>query len=225
MTEQHPAHDDLVALALRDVSSEQAAALNDHLVGCGACRGQYATIDLDLQQVLAATPSIAPPAGFSGRVLDRMVMAEHPTTTAAAATSGSRVAGLGRRSAALLVAAAMLVGALLGVGGTLLVRSPGFGDPAQVASVPLLTSQGTNVGSVALITLDGRQQVVVSISAGRAGLTYDCVIVDRAGLRRNAGSYTMDDQSASWVVPAPASGLQRVELVTASGKVWSSAGF
>ena len=225
MTEQHPALDDLVALALRDVSSERAAALNDHLVSCGACRGQYATIDLDLQQVLAATPSIAPPAGFSGRVIDRMVMAEHPTATVAAATSGLRVAGLGRRSAALLVAAAMLVGALLGIGGTLLVRSLGPGDPGQVASVPLLTSQGANVGSVALITLDGRQQVVVTVSAGRAGVTYDCVVVDRTGLRRNAGTYTMHDQSDSWLVPAPDSGLQRVELVTPSGKVWSTARF
>lgn len=225
MTEQHPPLDDLVALALRDVPTAQAAALNDHLAGCGRCRGQYAAIDLDVQQVLAATPAIAPPAGFSGRVLDRMGLSDPPATPLAAATHRAPARGLGRRTAALLVAAAMLVGALLGIGGTLLVRSPGFGDPAQVASVPLLTSQGAQVGNVALITLDGRQQVVVSISAGRAGLTYDCVIVDRAGLRRTVGSYTMDDQSASWVVPAPASGLQRVELVTASGKVWSSAGF
>ncbi|SKF62542.1 Uncharacterised protein [Mycobacteroides abscessus subsp. abscessus] len=56
-------------------------------------------------------------------------------------------------------------------------------------------------------------------------MTYDCVVVDRAGQRRNVGTYTMHNQSDSWVVPAPESGLQRVELVAPSGKVWSSAGF
>ena len=219
MSEQHPPVDDLVALALRDVAPEQAVALHEHLVSCGACRGTYAAIDLDVQQVLAAAPTIAPRAGFWGRVLDRMGRGARAPVPA----DEPRV-GISRRAAALLVAAAMVVGALLGVGGTLVARSPNPA-PAQVASVPLVTGAGQNVGSAGLVMLDGRQQLVVTVSAGRAGATYECVMVDRFGERSSAGTYTMHDTSDSWVVPAPQAGLRRVELVAASGKVWSSAGF
>ena len=220
MTEQHPEHDDLVALALRDLGPEQSAAISGHLVSCGACRAAYALVDLDVQQALAATPAIAPPAGFSGRVLDRM---SQPDPGLPATVPRARH----RWRTPLLVAAAMMLGLLLGVGGTvaMLSRAPVPGVPAQVAHAPLLTSQGQAVGSVGLISLDGRDQLVVSVTAGRIGVSYECVIVGRDGQRRSAGSYTMHDPAGTWVVPAPASGIERVELVGASGKVWSSAGF
>ncbi|MGD7732548.1 anti-sigma factor family protein [Propionibacteriaceae bacterium G57] len=231
MTDEHPPVDDLVALALRELDAEQSAGLNQHLIGCGQCRDTYATIDLDVQQVLVAAPSIAPPAGFSGRVLERMGLSDEASAIAPGPGVTPAVApqvvpihrGLARRTAALLVAAALLVGALVGVGATLAVRAPDPGAPAQVATVPLRTSDGATVGSVGLVFMDGRQQVVVNVTAGRAGWAYDCVLVDRAGQRHQAATYTLHDVADAWMVPVPASGLARVELISPSGKVWSSA--
>ena len=73
---EHPDADELVELALGSLGAAEADRLAAHLVGCGECRAAYAAVEDGLQQVLAAGPSIAPPPGFSGRVLATMGLSD-----------------------------------------------------------------------------------------------------------------------------------------------------
>ncbi|MHA6511891.1 hypothetical protein [Tessaracoccus sp. Z1128] len=58
-------------------------------------------------------------------------------------------------------------------------------------------------------------------------MTYDCIVVGSDGIRRSAGDWTLGSHQAggSWVVALPDGGLERVELITESGTLWSTARF
>ena len=102
---EHPTGDELVALALQAVGAPERQRLSEHLAACAHCRAEYAELEEGIQQTLAAAPSIAPPAGFSGRVLTAMGIAEPlPVPAAAAPISRGRRwwTPLGAAAAALL---------------------------------------------------------------------------------------------------------------------------
>lgn len=224
MTESHPNADQLVALALLDVEPAEQQLLAAHLAGCADCRTEYAALDDSLQQALAATPAIAPPAGFSGRVLDEMGI------------SDASVTRVGHRwRTPLLVAAAVLVGLLVGIGSTLawLGRvAPTSVPPASpdVVAAALVTSAGDTVGSAGVTQLDGRDYLVISVTRGRANVSYECFLIGSDGRRASGGSWTLSseygqDASGAWAVPLAGERPVRVELVAPSGKVWSQAQF
>lgn len=226
MTDWHPDPDQLVALALLDVSAEEEERLAAHLVACADCRAEYAGVEDSVQRALAATPAIAPPAGFSGRVLAAMGVAADPGER-------PRVNGRGWR-APLLVAAALLVGLLAGVGGTLAViglpdRSVPAASPAAVAAA-LLTEAGETVGSAGITALSGRDYLVVSITHGRPDLSYECILVGADGSRTSGGTWTLtgdygSEATGTWLVPLTGAPPAAVELVGPSGRTWSTARF
>ncbi len=72
MTEQHPAVDVLLDLALADVGQGAADLISAHLDVCPACRARYSTVSAGVEDLLAAAPAVPPPPGFSGRVLGAM---------------------------------------------------------------------------------------------------------------------------------------------------------
>lgn len=226
MTEWHPEPDQLVALALLDVSAEEEEHLVAHLGTCADCRAEYSAVEDSVQQALAATPAIAPPAGFSGRVLATMgIDAEAPSHRET-----------GRRwRIPLLVAAAVLVGLIAGVGGTLAAMSllgrPVSPSAQAPAAAALVTAAGETVGSASVTTLAGRDYLAVSVTRGRVDVNYECFIVGSDGSRTSGGSWTLTDEygtgeaSGAWLMPL--SGVQpaAVELVVPSGKTWSTARF
>ncbi|MGJ6981557.1 hypothetical protein ACSDQ9_13690 [Aestuariimicrobium soli] len=232
MTEWHPDEDALVELALQVPEPDERARLSAHLAGCDACRARYAAIADGALQVLAASPSIAPPAGFSGRVLEAMNLAGERTN--AVATRLSEVSRLRRRTILLPVTAALVLGLGVGVAGTVVVRDrqapAGVATGAHAASA-LLTADGTVVGTVGRTTVRGRQLVVVTVTAAKPGKAYECVVIDSDGVRHPVGTWTLsasygrDTAAGTWTVEAPAGGVARVELVTTEGKVWSQAAF
>lgn len=226
MTEWHPDPDQLVALALLDVPAAEEERLATHLVGCAECRSAYAGVADSVQQALAATPAIAPPAGFSGRVLDAMGMAGEPLARPARTS--------GRWRIPLLVAAAVLVGLLAGVGGTLaagsLIPAPAAPAQRQPAAAALVTSGGQTVGTAGIAILAGRTYLSVSVTAGRPNQSYECILVAPDGGRTSGGSWTLageygEQATGTWLVPLPGEHPARVELVAPSGKVWSTANF
>lgn len=222
MTDQHPEPDQLVSLALAELAPAEQERLVAHLAGCPACRDDYAELSDGLQQALTATPAVAPPAGFSGRVVAAMTATD---TTPVRRPARTR----------LLVAAAVLLGLLAGVGGTLaattlLSRPTATASHAPVAT-PLLTSSGDAVGSVGLTTFRGRSYLLLNVTAGKPGMRYDCLLVARDGSRTSGGSWTLSDEygtgtaSGSWLVPLGDEPPVGVELVAPSGTVWSQARF
>ena len=222
MTEWHPEPDELVALALTQVGPDDEERLVAHLASCAACRDEYAGLSDGVQQTLAASPAVAPPAGFSGRVLDAMAGEAAPAVRP-------------RRTSRLLAAAAVLVGLLVGVGGTLaatawLDRPQTTTSHAPVAT-PLLAADGTEVGSAGLATLAGHSYLVLNITAGKPGVSYECVLVGADGTRTSGGTWTLTDEygtghaSGSWLVPVTGDAPAAVELVGPSGAVWSQGTF
>lgn len=234
MTEGHADQDVLVALALQALDTAERARVISHLDECGECRAEYAAVEGDVLRALAAAPSIAPPAGFSGRVLAAMGK-EEPS-----AASAFRAAGSARRwwTPAVAAAAALVVGLALGVGGTLALGGartpppPVVSAPGDATSAsPLVTKSGETVGSVGVAMLADREHLVVTVTRARPGAAYECVVVAEDGQRRSAGTWTLDARSAgaeasgTWVVELPDGGVEHVELVAPSGAVWSRAQF
>lgn len=230
MTDQHPDPDQLVALALADLDPVEQEQLTAHLAGCPACRDEYTTISDGLQQALAATPSVAPPAGFSGRVLAAMAQAE-PDHVASVTTLPPRT----RTRTLLLVAAAVLIGLLAGVGGTLattaLLNRPGSAQHQVPVAAQLLTAKSEAIGSVGLTTLNGRSYLLLNVTSGRPGASYECILVGLDGRRTSGGSWALSDEygtgvaSGSWLVPLTGDQPGGVELVAPSGTVWARARF
>jgi hypothetical protein len=224
MTEWHPDPDQLVALALADVENDDQERLVAHLAGCSSCRDEYAQLSDGLQQTLTAAVSIAPPAGFSGRVL-------------AAMDAGSDVPATGRPPRMrLLMVACVLAGLVLGVGGAVgvgawLNRPPVSGAQQAPTAARLLTADGVEVGSVGLARRDDRTYLLLNVTAGRSGNRYDCILVTPDGARLNGGNWTLTDQhgrgtaSGAWLVPITGDPPVAVELVAPSGTVWARGAF
>lgn len=222
MTDWHPDADQLVELSLAELGPAEQERILDHLGGCAACRDEYAELSDGVQQALAATPSVAPPAGFSGRVLAAMAAESTPVVRPVA------------RPRALLVAAAVVIGLLAGIGGTLaattLLNRPPAASHAPVAT-RLVTGAGDEVGSAGIATLSGRAFLVLNVTSGKPGMRYDCILVGADGGRTSGGSWTLTDEygtgsaSGSWLVPLTGEPPAGVELVGPSGTVWSRAQF
>ncbi len=267
MTEWHPGEDELVALSLLDLEPERREVIADHLVRCAECRGAYLAVNDGIQQTLAAAPSIAPPAGFSGRVLAGMAFerpghvrdvspraATGPRSSPARDGVGSPIAetgprsflagdgvgpstagsrhGSGARRMSMLLAAAALVGLFAGVGATLLWQglAPADVRPQSALAAALVTGSGETVGSVSRTRVGGQEYLLVSVTAGRPNMTYECVMVGSDGSRTSGGTWTLGPASGSgaaavgtWLVPLPEGAASRVELIAPSGKVWSQA--
>lgn len=221
MTDWHPDSDRLVALALSDLGGDEQEQLVAHLAQCPACREEYAEVEDGLQQALAATPAIAPSAGFSGRVLAAMEVAQPAVTRQPPRWWG-------------WVAVAAAIGVLAGVGGTVAVtRSAPQPPPGTSAHQPvaaeLRTSSGDVVGSAGVATLGGKAYLVLNVTSGKAGARYDCILVGRDGTRTNGGSWSLTDEygsgtaSGSWLVPIAGEPPTAVELVGATATVWAQA--
>ncbi len=224
MTDWHPDPDQLVALALADVRADEQERLVAHLAGCAVCRDDYAQLSDGVQQTLTAAVSIAPPAGFSGRVL--AAMAPESGTAGVRAQPRTR----------LLMVACVLVGLLIGVGGSIgvgawLNRAPVSSTLPAPTAASLFTADGAAVGSVGLTRRDGRAYLLLNVTAGRSGVRYDCILVQPDGSRHNGGSWTLSDEygrgtaSGSWLVPITGDPPVAVELVAPTGAVWAQGRF
>lgn len=254
----HLTDDALVALALGDAEPSERAASTAHLDECAACRGALRGIEDAMGHTLAASPAIAPPRGFAGRVA-AAIAAESASSAESADSHADDRTGYGVPTWVpwLAAAASLLVGAGLGVSVTLGVLGAGATRPAPspgVSAVPsagaepgiapspggstglpaastLVTRNGDAVGTAGTTTVDGRRLLVLTVTTGRPGMTYECVLVGPDGIRTSGGTWTLGESygsgvaSGTWVVPIADAEVSRVELVAPSGAVWSSATF
>lgn len=119
------------------------------------------------------------------------------------------------------------IGATLGVVGA---RPPAV-VPADPAAAALVTRAGETVGSAGTVTIDGRRMLVLTVTNGRPGMTYECILIAPDGSRTSGGTWTLDGgyegerASGTWMVPLTDAAVASVELTAPSGKVWSTARF
>ncbi|MFC8519250.1 hypothetical protein [Streptomyces sp. NPDC057257] len=131
------------------------------------------------------------------------------------------------RRVPLLVAAAALAG--LGLGGVVGAEVLGHrSTPAQVTAsdhgAVLTTRSGARVGTVEPSSLGADRVMVMQIAAGRPGTHYTCRLLLKDGSTRDAGQWWMPASGrATWIAYGSADSVDRVELVTDDGHVWSSA--
>jgi hypothetical protein len=216
MPDLHPSEDLLLDLALSDVDDAARDRLTTHLALCERCRAAYATLADGVDHVLLAAPRVAPPAGFSGEVLAGMGVAGGAPATPERGTAG------GRRG--WLLAAGVAAGLVIGAVGSAVVLRPA--EPAATgAGTPLVTAAGDQVGDVLESRYRGEPVLVVTVTDGREGATYECVLVLADGERRSAGSWEMADSAASWVVDRPEDGAEpvAVEMLAGPGRTWATA--
>jgi anti-sigma factor RsiW len=209
MTEEHLTEDALVALALGDFGPDQHDELQ-HLATCRTCRAAYDELSRTVDSVMTAAPSVAPPAGFDARVVDRIAAEAAPRRRP-------------RRTVLLVAAAAAVLGVALGaVGARTLVDHPTLSASDQGAV--LRTESGAQVGTVEPSAVGGEHVVVLQVTDGRPGTHYTCRMVLADGSTRDAGDWEMPSSGRStWIAYGSSDAVDRVELVTDDGDVWSSA--
>lgn len=80
-----------------------------------------------------------------------------------------------------------------------------------------------------MVRLGAGPVLVLSVTEGRPGATYECVLLGADGSRTSGGTWTLADPgygrtpSGAWLVQVDRTGVVGVELVTPEGKVWASA--
>lgn len=88
----------------------------------------------------------------------------------------------------------------------------------------LVTGSGAKVGTVEPSRAGDEHVVVMQITDGRSGTHYTCRLRLKDGSTRSAGQWWMPPSGrATWIAYGSAGTIDRVELVTDDGHVWSSA--
>ena len=224
MSEHRMFEEDLVELALGEVSEPRRSQLLSHMTGCLHCRATYHEVVSAVDAVVPTAPEAQPPAGFDLRVLSAMGIGSiggAETKSWSSRLSPSRL---------FLAAAAVLMIAAVGVVGGALFG--GSGERQAPVSAPLLapdsavlrTGDGATVGTAALAWMHQDRVLVVQLSQAPVGVRYRCRVQMAEGNTMVLGQWTPSSANGgTWVMPAPQGDLNGVDLVTDSGQVWSSA--
>ncbi|MFD8029336.1 hypothetical protein ACFV3F_11365 [Streptomyces sp. NPDC059717] len=140
--------------------------------------------------------------------------------------SPGRIRDRRRPRRTLLLAAAAAAGVCIGGAAVTVLHHDDA--PVHVAvgdrGAPLVTASGTAVGTVEPSLADKDRVVVMQITSGAPGAHYTCRLLLEDGSSRDAGSWWMPDSGqATWIAYATAATVERVELTTDDGRIWSSA--
>lgn len=229
MTEYtHPHVDDLVALALGHLDSDQGEPITEHLAACAGCRRDYDDYAASIALVLPAAPRTSPPVDFEVAVTGRLRSAHQSTGNERAPAPETNTRPAPRRRV-LLVAAAAVLGVLLGAGGGAIAWWPGAGEEQEPSAasawhVPLVAADGQDVGHIARSYSADGPVLVLEVTDGPAGQSYTCRLVRADGTTEDVAHWELSDQRPnSWVIDPGSDDLSQVQLVGADGQVWSSA--
>jgi hypothetical protein len=226
MTEHHPDEQLLLDLALAEVDGIQRDLLTGHLALCEPCRSEYCAIADSVDHALAAAPRVAPPPGFSRSVLAAMGMTSDEALDPLTPDGPDRVQRRRHRPRMLVTALAAVVALVLGVVvGASLMNAREDPTASVAADGPaLLTQDGSRVGTVLDTRYDGQPVLAVTLTGGRVGARYDCLLVLADGSRQPSGSWVLRQPSGTtWLLDRPDEPVTRLELVTEAGRTWATA--
>ncbi|QOR70179.1 hypothetical protein IM660_16425 [Ruania alkalisoli] len=223
----HPDEDQLLEVALDHADSDLRARVSAHLPHCGVCRREYDEHADVIEQLLPAVPRHSASPDFEARVLARLrdePAVTEPEPGEVTTADGDRIArGWGRRRALLAVAAAWLLGLVLG-GAVVQLLDQEASPAVAAASAPLMTSDGDRIGQVARSDSSEGPMLVIEVAQGPPGMVYTCMVEYADGSTAEIGQWSVQaDGPNRWIVADD--GVMAVELVGESGYVWSSAHF
>ncbi len=144
-------HADELALGL--LGEPQRTALLAHAARCPACRSLLDDLAAVGDRLLLAAPELEPPAGFEGRVLDRLPTPTDRSEPAPDATSAARRASgraAGGRQRWLVTAAAAVALAIGAAATTTMITGRTTSDVDAEGAI--VTASGQEVGEIRLLT-------------------------------------------------------------------------
>jgi hypothetical protein len=203
----------LPELALGIADGEQRALALEHVAGCAGCRRDLEELSSVADELVALAPRREPPAGFDGRVLNRLDVRRAPRRPR-------------RRLRYLSFAAAVLAAAAV----TAIVMNRSYSADRQLASqyraalqgadgkyfqsARLRTPQGEQVGIV--FGYQGSPSWLFYVLSGRyADGLYKEQIVSRSGRVIDLPQFRLVDASWGIATPIPLRDIARVRLVRA----------
>lgn len=195
-------------LALGQLAGEERADALEHLESCASCRLTVEELSAAVESLVVLTPPAEPPPGFEARVLAQI----------------GREARARRWPRIVLVAAALVVGALIG-GGALALR-PDRGSPREVVEVAMHTTNGQEVGEAYLHQGDSAWVFVdVPAWSGSAVPGNYSLRITTEGGGSTLVPADFESGSGSWgtTVDVDASKVRELALVDGAGHVWCSA--
>jgi hypothetical protein len=213
VTDLHPDGELLMGLALDDIDESDRESVLHHLETCRQCRQEYDSLSSTIDHTLAAAPRAEPSPGFDRRVLNAMGFSEPVGTWR-------------RRPRWQVLAGGIAAGLVVGIGGGyVLAESTGDRDePLLADSSYLTTSDGERVGTVTTSWMGDQRVIIVSVTDGPVGKHYACRLRLGSGRQIHGGDWTLKGSGGgTWVVEAPVQEVVAVDLVTDSGRLWSSA--
>lgn len=211
--------DDLV---LGHLDEPQRGRLLAHVERCPACRARVDGLADLVDRMLVLAPEHEPPAGFEARVLARIGAASRGTHAVAATAGAGHRRPPRRWLVAVVAAAALVVGALVGVAAGRTGRTP-----SEVARSGIITrADDVRVGTVALVRAS-RPYVLVTIDHPQpGGAEVYCDLQTADGRTVRVGSWSYDDVMTNvWAAGISADLLDAVgmQVVTEDGTVVASA--
>ncbi len=135
----HPTVDELADLAVGELPADAAAAAEEHLAGCLACRTELAELRAELDLIsgdLAALPPVTMPVTVAAR-LDRVLGGETSTVTPflrpAPLKAGATATYVKQTGVIRLMLAAAVAAAVVGFGGYVLSATAGLNEPSAIS--------------------------------------------------------------------------------------------
>jgi predicted anti-sigma-YlaC factor YlaD len=197
-------HDLLLgAYSMGVLDGDEAAAVEEHVATCAACREELAELtetrdrlaEVPLEAFLDDVPGEAPPDLVLRRTLRSVRRGERRS----------------RRSLLVAVAAAVVVAAAGVGGGVLIGRHDGASRPVAVSALPAGARTATGVNkdigatmTASLIPADGWVRVKVQMNGAPAGVDCRITVVGKDGSVRQAGSWRTSTSGKTPVVDGAA---------------------
>src|SRR3954469_811498 len=214
-------HDLLLgAYSMGVLDGDEAAAVEEHVATCAACREELAELtetrdrlaEGPLEGFLDDVPRAAPPDLVLRRTLRSVRRGKHRS----------------RRDLLVAVAAAVVVAAAGVGGGVLIGRHGGASRPVAVSALPAGTRTATGVNkeigatmTASLIPADGWVRVKVQITGAPAGVDCRITVVGKDGSVRQAGSWRTSTSGKTPVVDGAAA-VAPADVAAVTGGAWQA---
>jgi len=209
-----PDGDQLVALALGELTGRERADVLEHLLGCRTCRDEVDELMAVSEQLLLAAPEAEVPVGFESQVIERLSPRRSRRWTI--------VAGVPAAAVALLVGAVVIA-----------VTTNTATDGDELARAAMVTSDGRQVG--AAWRYEGEPGwVLLSVPDWEVwedpdGSLHDyelqAVLDDGSTAPLGAVTFHGDDGSWATTTDLDTGRIRSVAVVDETGRVWCAATF
>lgn len=205
-----------VALGIAD--AQDRASVLAHVEGCRGCHDELASLSETADLLPLLIPSVEPSGGFAPRVVRAVSRSSRAEPVPLVPPSHRRPVRLLSVAAAVVIAAAVGLGAWLAGGGS-------SGPSAPVESASLLAGHHRAVGQVMIVPAK-KPWISVAVNLAGGGSDVRCKVESVNGNWQTVGSFELYRGWGYWAAPLPRGDVIRgAELLSSGGQVLATASF